>query len=83
MALEREGFEGRMGMVKYYEPENPPQLGPDPLKIPFYKNCRFQHENEYRIAIVLGRDHSGPLNLEVGDIRDIAICCKTREIEGL
>ena len=81
MALEQKKFEGRMGMVKYYDPENPPQLGSDLLKIPFYKNCRFQHENEYRIAIVPGRDHSGPLELEIGDIRDIAICCKTREIE--
>ena len=53
IALEREEFRGKMGMVKYYGTENPPQLEPDLLKVPFYKTKDFSTRTSIGLQLFL------------------------------
>ena len=52
----------------------------DLIDAAFHKNPRYSGESEYRFAFLTDREKPGPLRLNVDDIRDIAVLCRTREI---
>ena len=53
------------------------------IDVVFCKRERYKSEREYRFAIHTGLEVHDPLILETGDLSDIAIRCKTAEINDL
>lgn len=77
-AAVRENFGLKCDWITYYNPESPPanmhecMLPENVLKQAFYKDRKFEKENEFRFLIESGTEGNDPVELEIGDIRDIA-----------
>lgn len=77
-AAVRENFGLKSNWITYYDPENPPEnmhecmLPDNVLKQAFYKDRKFENENEFRFLIETGTEGIDPVELAIGDIRDIA-----------
>jgi len=73
------GYGLKAESVKYYNPEKPPPeihealMSEHVLKQAFYKDEKFQDEQEFRFLIETATIGDNSLCLEIGDIRDIAI----------
>jgi hypothetical protein len=81
-AIKNHRFSGGMGLVKYYDPESfSGNFAPD--QAAFHKQLKFQHQNEYRIAIDRQCPGSDAFPLNIGNISDICIACKTSEINSM
>ena len=65
------------GAVQYINPNTFRTDLTELLRIPLFKQKRFTHQKEYRFVFQTGRD---PLELPIGDIRDIAFCMRTEDI---
>ncbi len=80
-AANERGYRCYSQLVRYYEPDSQPTLGPNLLDVAFAKRIEFQHENEYRIVVCPGRLNQTFLELDIGDIRDITLSYPTRDFE--
>ena len=80
-ALKTKGYEGRRGLVKYYDPEtfHGSFRGIDPA---FRKQVMQSYQREFRIVIATGSFSDCPLTLEVGDLSDITIPLLAGELNG-
>ena len=68
------------GPVRYINPDTFRTNPAEPLRIPLLKQERLAHQKEYRFVFQTGREPAGPLELPIGDIRDIAFCMRTEDI---
>ena len=68
------------GAVRYINPDTFRTNLTEPLRIPLFKQKRFAHQKEYRLVFQTGGEPAGPLELPIGDIRDIAFCMRTEDI---
>ena len=80
-AAKEQGYRCFSRLVRYYQPDSQPTLGPNLLDVAFSKRIEFQQENEYRIVVCPGRLDQRFLELDIGDIRDITLCYATRDFE--
>ena len=70
-------------LVDYVNPDDgiaPPTTPWDLLAVPLRKNKKFSHEKEYRLVYWTTSQTPGPVTLNIGDIRDIAIRMRTADI---
>lgn len=81
VALKKAGYRGWAAPVRYYEPSEPPRLGPSIVDVAFYKQDKYREENEFRFVVCPGKIDQCFLHLNVGSIRDITICFPTRDFE--
>ena len=65
------------GPVRYVKPETQPT---DPFTVPLFKQERFSHQKEYRFVFHTNLEPARPLELRIGDIRDIAFRMSTENI---
>jgi hypothetical protein len=74
-AAHREGYGILWELVKYYDP----QVGTPPIRSDietiFSKRKKYAYQREFRFAIDTGTTEGGAINLDIGDISDIA--CRT------
>jgi hypothetical protein len=81
-AIKKYRFSGSMGLVKYYDPETfSGNIEPD--QAAFHKQLNFKHQKEYRIAIDRQQPGLDHFLLNIGNISDICITCKTSEINSM
>ena len=66
-------------LVRYYDPNTFSGFFPE-ISGAFMKQTRFQQEREYRIAFETGNSGADAVELDIGDIRDIAIRSTINEI---
>ena len=80
-AVKENGYEGRRGLVKYYDPEtfHGSFRGIEPV---FRKQVMQSYQREFRIVIASGSFSNCPLTLEVGDLSDITIPLQADELNG-
>ena len=76
----REVRAGVRGVVRYINPDTHRSNLDELLKIPLFKQERFEHQREYRFVFQTDREPAGPLVLPIGDIRDIAFWMKTEDV---
>ena len=68
------------GAVRYINPDTFRTNPIESLRTPLFKQKRFAHQKEYRFVFQTGRKPAGPLELAIGDIRDISFCMRTEDI---
>lgn len=75
------GFKGFSGLVEYYDPAsfNGEFEG---VQAVLRKRAEYSHQREYRYVLDRGVDVEGVYTLSVGSLRDIAIGCRTSEVNG-
>ena len=76
---ETEDYRLVRGLVRYGDEPSIDVSGIDTI---FHKREHYKNQREYRFAIFTGSDICDPLILETGDLRDIAICCNSAEINA-
>lgn len=81
-AIREEGFRGVAGLVDYYDPSTFHGVFDDEQAV-LKKRITYSHQREYRYALDRGVGVEDPYTLEVGSLRDIAIGCRTSEVNGL
>ena len=83
LAVARRGngvLSGAHDAVRYINPDTFRTNPTEPLRTPLFKQQRFAHQKEYRFVFQTGRQPAGPLELPIGDIRDIAFYMRTEDI---
>lgn len=78
-SAKKENYGLQAGLVKYYNPEIFHGFFDEETAV-FNKRDEFKHQNEYRIALDVGFIDNNPVSFEIGDLSDIAISCKTIDI---
>jgi hypothetical protein len=80
--VEELGIGLNAGLVDYYEPSefSGTFTAQDAA---FKKRNEFEHQREYRFVFDTGQRGSDPLELEIGDISDLATLCSTSEVNNL
>ncbi len=79
LAIKESGYGYRAGLVEYYDPMSFNGSFSEAEAI-FKKGREYEHQREYRFAIDTGIVSEVPLILNIGDISDIAVLCKTDEL---
>lgn len=81
-AIQLHGFGATAGLVEYYDPET--YHGQfDQRQAVLKKRAEYSHQREYRFAVDRGVAEEEAYTLEVGSLRDIAVACRTSEVNGL
>lgn len=78
-AVESRGYVFNSTLVDYFEPESFDGRFAW-SKIPFTKARKFSYQKEYRIVVDTRTNGIDPINIEIGDIRDIAVKMRAAEI---
>ena len=73
-------FGARRGLVKYEVFDKLPTKLDQVMDSAFHKNPELAGENEYRITLMVDGEKPGPFRLQIGNIRDIAVKARTRDI---
>ena len=81
-AVKAKGYEGRCGLVKYYNLETFHGSFREAESV-FRKQVTQSYQREFRIVIATGSASDCPLTLEVGDLSDITIPLLAGELNGL
>ena len=71
-AAETNCIVGRYGAVKYQDPIDRPANLLHTLELPFYKNAKFEYQQEFRIVFDVNADNESAICLNIGDISDIS-----------
>lgn len=50
------------------------------MELAFHKNPKYAEENEYRFVFQFDQEKAGPFRFDIGDIRNIAVLTRTRDI---
>ena len=85
-AVEREGYQMALRLVKYYKPGEYPQALPEPFgeratfEPAFLKRRSYELEREYRIAVNTSTYDEEPRTLDIGDISDITTVFDIKEL---
>ena len=80
-AVKAKGYEGRCGLVKYYNLETFHGSFREAESV-FRKQVTQSYQREFRIVIATGSASDCPLTLEVGDLSDITIPLLAGELNG-
>ena len=80
-AVKAKGYEGRCGLVKYYDPETVHDSFRETESV-FRKQVTQSYQREFRIVIGTGSASDCPLTLEVGDLSDITTPLLAGELNG-
>lgn len=80
-AVREQGFKGAAGLVEYYDPTSFHGEFED-VQAVLSKRVEYSHQREYRYVLDRGVGVEEPYTLEVGSLRDIAIGCRTSEVNG-
>lgn len=81
-AIKKTGYSGAAKLVEYYDPDD--FHGDfDEQDVVFKKRKEYSYQSEYRIYIDTELEGDEPYVLQVGDLRDIAVSCKTCEINSM
>ena len=80
-AVKAKGYEGRCGLVKYYNLETFHGSFREAESV-FRKQVTQSYQREFRIVIATGSASDCPLTLEVGDLSDITIPFLAGELNG-
>ncbi|MGM0582965.1 MAG: hypothetical protein ACQETL_19975 [Bacteroidota bacterium] len=81
-SVKNEGFGLKAGLVEYYDPNVFSGTFSEDVAV-FRKRQEFAHQREYRFSINTGSSGDDALKLQIGDISDIAIFCKTSQVNSL
>ncbi|MBB6289785.1 MULTISPECIES: hypothetical protein [unclassified Pseudomonas] len=76
------GFRAVAGLVDYYDPSTF-HGSFDNTQALLKKRSEFSHQREYRFAVDRDVHEEAPYTLSVGSLRDIAIGCRTSEVNEL
>lgn len=80
-AIRERNFNAVAGLVEYYDPSTFHGAFDDAQAV-LRKRADYSHQREYRYALDRGVRAEAPYTLEVGSLRDIAIGCRTSEVNG-
>lgn len=78
-AIKAEGFKAVAGLVDYYDPSVFNGAFGDAEAV-LRKRAEYSHQREYRYALDRSVHAEAPFTLDVGSLRDIAIGCRTSEV---
>ena len=78
LALEKNDYDGRAQLVKYYNPEE--FHGHFGDESPFMKHEKYSNQKEYRFNVNTFTEGDDPLTLDIGDISDITQLMSPQEI---
>lgn len=81
-AVRDKGFGLIAGLVDYYDPATFSGTFGDAEAV-LKKRAEYSHQREYRFAVDRGIDEEAAYTLHVGSLRDIALGCRTAEVNGL
>lgn len=81
-AIRERGFRAVAGLVDYYDPTSFNGMF-DSAQAVLKKRAEYPHQREYRFAVDRGVPEGGAYTLEVGPLRDIAVGCRTDEVNEL
>lgn len=81
-SAKKENYGIQAGLIKYYNPETFHGFFDEENAV-FNKRDEFSHQNEYRISLDVGFIDNNPVSFEIGDLSDIALSCKTIDINKL
>lgn len=81
-AIRSKGFGAVAGLVDYYDPSTF-NGSFDKEQAVLKKRDDYSHQREYRFALDRGVHEEAPYTLPVGSLRDIAIGCRTSEVNDL
>lgn len=76
------GFSFVAGLVEYYNPSTFHGIFDNTLAL-LKKRDDYSHQQEYRFAIDRNVHEEAPFTLQVGSLRDIAIGCRTSEVNTI
>jgi|GEM_PF-696358 len=81
-AIRKKGFAAIAGLVDYYDPATFNGTFDDAQAV-LKKRVEYSHQREYRFAMDRGVSEEVAYTLEVGSLRDIAMGCRTTEVNEL
>lgn len=81
-AIQAKGFKAVAALVEYYDPSTFHGTFDDSQAV-LKKRGEYSHQREYRFALDRGVEVEGAYTLDVGSLRDIAVGCKTSEVNDL
>lgn len=81
-AVKAEGYGLKAGLVRYYDPSVFSGSFAEDEAV-FYKRKEFEHQSEYRFSFHTDIPGDAALELQIGDISDIAVLCNSWEVNDL
>jgi hypothetical protein len=81
-AIRGKNFEGKIGLVEYYDPNTFHGNFPE-SDVPFRKQKQFSYQKEYRIVIDSRIADDSPYILEIGSIQNICLTCRATKVNSL
>lgn len=81
-AATKKMYNPKHNFVEYYEPAIFHGRFTEEEAV-FRKSKDYEHQKEYRFVFDTGTDGDSPLEFEIGSIKDIAILCKSSEINTI